>query len=129
MQLFKGRVYNAAPPGHLMLKTILLIEDDNDTRDLLSRMLSAEGYAVRVAANGWEGLTAMEAYADLIILDIMLPRRISEDARLVVRRQRTPPLPPHQSFGSAGSSSWWIMFPAVSVARRSGWRSWRTPLV
>ena len=54
--------------------TILLIEDDLDTRDMLARVLSGEGYAVKVAANGWEGLLAAENPApDLILLDIMLP--------------------------------------------------------
>ncbi len=53
--------------------TILLIEDDLDTRDVMARFLSGEGYAVRVAANGWEGLLATESHVDLILLDIMLP--------------------------------------------------------
>lgn len=53
--------------------TILLIEDDLDTRDIMARFLSGEGYSVRVAANGWEGLLATESHVDLILLDIMLP--------------------------------------------------------
>jgi DNA-binding response OmpR family regulator len=53
--------------------TILLIEDDLDTRDIMARFLSGEGYSVRIAANGWEGLLATESHVDLILLDIMLP--------------------------------------------------------
>ena len=53
--------------------TILLIEDDTDTRDLLARLLSAAGYNVRVAANGWEGLLALANHIDLVLLDIMMP--------------------------------------------------------
>ena len=53
--------------------TVLLIEDDTDTRDLLARVLSGEGFCVRLAANGWEGLLAVENPPDLILLDIMLP--------------------------------------------------------
>ena len=56
-----------------LTNTILLIEDDMDTRDLLGRVLSAEGFGVRLAANGWEGLLAVESPPDLILLDIMLP--------------------------------------------------------
>jgi CheY-like chemotaxis protein len=52
--------------------TILLVEDDADTRDLLARVLSAAGYSVRVAANGWEGLLALEHPVDLVLLDIMM---------------------------------------------------------
>lgn len=44
-----------------------------DTRDLLARVLSGEGLAVRLAANGWEGLLAVENPPDLILLDMMLP--------------------------------------------------------
>ena len=53
--------------------TILLIEDDLDTRDIMARFLSGKGYSVRIAANGWEGLLATESHVDLILLDIMLP--------------------------------------------------------
>ena len=53
--------------------SILIIEDDIDTRDMLSRLLTAEGYSVRVAANGWEGLLAMESPPHLVLLDMMLP--------------------------------------------------------
>ena len=53
--------------------TILLIEDDLDTRDIMARFLSGEGYSVRIAANGWEGLLATESHLDLILLDIMMP--------------------------------------------------------
>jgi CheY-like chemotaxis protein len=54
-------------------ETILIVEDDMDARDLMARVLSAEGYGVRLAANGWEGLLAIESPPDLILLDIMLP--------------------------------------------------------
>ncbi len=53
--------------------TILLVEDDIDTRDMMSRLLTAEGYSVKVAANGWEALLVLEQSVDLIILDMMLP--------------------------------------------------------
>jgi len=56
-----------------LTSTVLLVEDDMDTRDLLARVLSAEGIAVRLAANGWEGLLAIETPPDLILLDMMLP--------------------------------------------------------
>ena len=52
---------------------ILIVEDDADTRDLLGRVLSAAGYAVRFAANGWEALLALESPVNLVLLDLMLP--------------------------------------------------------
>lgn len=54
--------------------TILIVEDDIDTRDLVGRFLTGAGYNVRVASNGWEGLlTIKDGPVDLVLLDIMMP--------------------------------------------------------
>src|SRR5688572_6510824 len=53
--------------------SILIVEDDMDTRDMLARLLTGEGYSVRICANGWEALLAVENPPDLILLDMMLP--------------------------------------------------------
>ena len=53
--------------------TILIVEDDADTREVVGRTVSSAGYGVRLAANGWEGLLALEDRVDLILLDMMLP--------------------------------------------------------
>ena len=53
--------------------TILIIEDELDVRDTLARLLTAEGYNVRLASNGWEGLLALDNPPHLVLLDIMLP--------------------------------------------------------
>ncbi len=53
---------------------ILVVEDDELTRAALHRGLTAEGYAVEVAANGVDGLhRASEFCYDAMILDLMLP--------------------------------------------------------
>jgi PAS domain S-box-containing protein len=53
---------------------ILIIEDDADTRGMLERVLSRSGFRVLVAANGEEGLTAIEqSKPDMILLDLMMP--------------------------------------------------------
>lgn len=53
---------------------ILVIEDDNDIRDLIKHNLSREGYDVTVTSEGEKGLAALEKNAcDLVILDLMLP--------------------------------------------------------
>ena len=55
-------------------RSILIVEDDLDTREMLRRRLAQEGYTVHVAADGWAGLLAVNGTApDLILLDIMLP--------------------------------------------------------
>lgn len=56
-------------------KCILVIEDDDSISMGLEMNLSAEGYEVRLAANGEDGLDlAKSSSFDLIILDVMLPK-------------------------------------------------------
>lgn len=54
--------------------TILVIEDDRDTGELIRTILKKEGYLVTVARDGESGLNeAVINDFDLILLDIMLP--------------------------------------------------------
>ena len=56
------------------LRPILIVEDDEATRDLLQRILSAEGWTVATAANGQEALQRLsEAPPGLILLDLLMP--------------------------------------------------------
>jgi signal transduction histidine kinase/DNA-binding response OmpR family regulator len=53
---------------------ILVIDDDLATLDLSRRVLSREGYRVRTASSGSEGLTmARQHRPDLVVLDVMMP--------------------------------------------------------
>lgn len=55
-------------------KTILVVEDEPDLRDLLFDELKALGYNVALAANGQEGLDKMqETEPDLILCDRSMP--------------------------------------------------------
>jgi CheY-like chemotaxis protein len=54
---------------------ILLVEDDNNLREIFQMRLQAEGYSTAVAADGEEGLVvAMKEKPDLIIADVMMPK-------------------------------------------------------
>ncbi len=54
---------------------VLLVEDDNNLREIFEMRLQAEGYQTVVAGNGEEGLVvAMKEKPDLIIADIMMPK-------------------------------------------------------
>jgi two-component system, OmpR family, alkaline phosphatase synthesis response regulator PhoP len=73
-----------------MSKTVLIVDDEKDIRDLLAYNLSKEGFAVLTAADGNEALTLMGQHPiSLVILDIMMPgldgfevcRRIRENQR------------------------------------------------
>jgi len=53
---------------------ILLVEDDADCREMLSDLLSNEGYTVVSAENGLQALDYLRrSTAELIILDLMMP--------------------------------------------------------
>ena len=53
---------------------VLLVEDNELNRDMLSRRLARRGYNVELAANGREGLQiAEESSPELILLDLSLP--------------------------------------------------------
>ncbi|HEU0167492.1 MAG TPA: response regulator [Chloroflexota bacterium] len=53
---------------------ILLVEDNELNRDMLSRRLERRGYSVVLAVDGNEGLTRARADApDLILMDMSLP--------------------------------------------------------
>src|SRR5689334_11797267 len=53
---------------------ILLIEDDRGTASALEKVLSADGYDVKVSARGDEGLSqANTGPCDLVITDLKLP--------------------------------------------------------
>ncbi|ASA19801.1 response regulator transcription factor [Paenibacillus donghaensis] len=55
-------------------KKILIIEDEEGIRDILSYSLRKEGFEILEAANGQEGLMLLERnHADLVLLDLMLP--------------------------------------------------------
>ena len=55
-------------------QTVLLVEDDSDTRDMLRRSMEKEGWTVSEAANGRQGLERLtEGIPSLILLDLMMP--------------------------------------------------------
>ena len=57
-----------------MDRTILVIEDDPSIRELTQLGLSAAGFRVSTAADGWSGLTRFRQDGpDLVVLDLMLP--------------------------------------------------------
>jgi CheY-like chemotaxis protein len=57
-------------------KTILLVDDNDDARDLVGTVLRHDGYEVREAENGQDALDQLEAMAEppcLLLLDMMMP--------------------------------------------------------
>ena len=53
---------------------ILLVEDNEDNRDMLSRRLARKGYEVALAVDGGEGVAQAAALRpDIILMDMSLP--------------------------------------------------------
>ena len=56
------------------MKKILLVEDNEMNRDMLSRRLVRKGYDVSIAVDGRQGVEmAQSAMPDLILMDMSLP--------------------------------------------------------
>jgi DNA-binding response OmpR family regulator len=64
---------------------IVVVEDDERIAAAVRRLLTYEGYEVRVAGDGAAGLDAAQDGADLVVLDLMLPEM---DGMEVCRRLR-----------------------------------------
>ncbi len=56
-------------------KDILVVEDDAGIREALRMILELEGYNIREASNGKEGLEVLKSMPRpcLILLDLMMP--------------------------------------------------------
>jgi CheY-like chemotaxis protein len=70
-------------------RSVLLVDDDEDIRNLVTLLLGDAGYEVRTAA---DGLAASEALSDwrpdVILLDLMMPVM---DGRAFLAHRRTAP--------------------------------------
>jgi two-component system alkaline phosphatase synthesis response regulator PhoP len=73
--------------------TILVVDDEESIRDMLTRFLTAEGFAVETAGDGAAALAAARRLQpDLVVLDVMLPgmdgfeilRRLRESSQVYV---------------------------------------------
>jgi CheY-like chemotaxis protein len=71
------------------VKSVLIVEDHADLREMLAVLLEAEGFQVHTASNGAEALQSMqEARPSVILLDLMMPVMSGDEFR---RRQLQDP--------------------------------------
>ena len=75
--------------------SILVVDDEEIMREILETLLVREGYAVRLAADGAEGLELAKSLPfDAVILDVMMPRMDGlEVARALQGDPATAPIP------------------------------------
>jgi DNA-binding response OmpR family regulator len=63
-------------------RTILIVEDDEPTRRLLTTIVTRDGHLAEFANNGWHAIQALSARNfDAVILDLMMP---DVDGRAVI---------------------------------------------
>jgi two-component system response regulator MprA len=77
-----------APAGNVTTPNgrVLVVEDDQSVRDAVARALRYEGYDVRTAVDGTDGLTHVaDDDPDVIVLDVLMP---GTDGLEVCRRLR-----------------------------------------
>ena len=90
----------AAPNG----KTVLLVDDDIEIVEAVRYALEGVGHTVVVARDGNQGLALAEREnPDLIVLDMMMPKRSGFLVLEKLRRLRTEPLPVIMITGNEGS--------------------------
>lgn len=72
------------------MKTILIIDDDEDIREIISYNLTKDGYTVLKAKNGEEGIKkAKKNIPHLILLDVMMPEMDGMEVCEILRADET----------------------------------------
>lgn len=76
-----------------MQKHILLVEDDEAIREMVSNYLTMEGFHVTTVTNGEEALqNCLQNIFDLVILDIMIPKLNGLEVLKIIREQAALPI-------------------------------------
>lgn len=102
VELHGGRIRIESPPegrrhGTAVLislpvataPNVLVVDDDENVRDLLTRQISEKGYRVVSVANGAEAIRVLEESApDVLVLDLLLPEVRGTDIILRMKSDR-----------------------------------------
>ena len=73
-------------------KYILVADDEKEIRDIVSLLLSGEGYAVETAEDGQAVVELASSEVDLYILDVNMPRLSGIMAAAEIRKQSETPI-------------------------------------
>jgi CheY-like chemotaxis protein len=86
-----------------MAKTILVVEDFEDTRILIKFMLEGLGYQVLEAENGWKAVESVKKQTpDLILMDMALPYTDGLTATKIIRQFKETSKIPIIAFTASG---------------------------
>ena len=73
-------------------KYIMVADDDREIREIISLLLSSEGYAVLTAADGMEAAQLANPDIDLYLLDVDMPGQSGIMAAAQIRKQHETPI-------------------------------------
>ena len=66
---------------------VLLVEDDEDVRDMLSQMLTRASHEVKTAVDGEEALELLKQFhPHILVTDIIMPKKSGTELIMEVRR-------------------------------------------
>jgi CheY-like chemotaxis protein len=101
------------------MANILVIDDDEQLRELLTTLLTSAGHVVTTAGNGQEGVERFRAEpADLVITDIVMPDQ--EGIETIIKlRSEYPDLGIIAMSGGASHSATWLSIAAKLGASRT----------
>lgn len=71
---------------------ILLVDDDRELTSLLKELLEMEGFNVVVAYDGEQALNLLDSSIDLLLLDIMMPRKNGIETLKELRQHHQTPV-------------------------------------
>ncbi len=102
------------------MKTVLVVDDDSEVRNILKLLLSADGLRVLEAENGDAALAlAREHIPDLIISDVMME---NVNGFMLIQFLREDPstakIPVILATGKAQSAGAWDMDPSIAYLQK-----------
>jgi len=112
------------PPGKVIEK-ILIIDDDEQFRKMLRRILEQEGYKVLEASDGLEGIELFSAMpADLVITDIVMPGKEGVETILEIKEAY-----PQVDVIAVSGGGWQAFEIDLYMAKKLGARTLKKPFL
>ena len=74
------------------MSKLLLVDDDVELTELLSSLLTLEGFDVQIANNGLEALQKLDEGHELVLLDVMMPKLNGLDTLKEIRKVSNVPV-------------------------------------
>jgi len=71
-----------------LLPKVMLVDDDEDVREILGETLKSRRYAVQVCASGRQAISSITEDTRLVILDMMMPDMDGTETFLELQKKR-----------------------------------------